>query len=266
MYILQWFQNSKILLYKLRRCIGKFKGETITDDFDWKLYNLHYRGEVIDCGKRHTLVLKEGDYVFRDNTLIKSKEDILPLHPNHRLLYETMMQLKPASVFELGCGGGDHLHNIGLLIKNTKLHGVDLSVEQLGFLKERHPDLNAVINQYDCTLPFPSTFPQVDVAYTQAVLMHIKTGNAHMITLSNLFRMATKQIVLMENWTRHEFVEDIKKLHALKVIPWNEVYFYYRDSEELKMPWLMIVSSVPLQQYKPLTDFAILRDSAAHFH
>ena len=201
--------NSKIFLYRLQRQIDKLKGKT-RDDFDWKLYNILYRGEMIDIAKEHTQILKEDDYTFKDNKLVKIKEELLPLHPNHRLLYETIAQLWPATVFELGCGGGDHLHNIDLLVNNTKLYGVDLSDEQLTFLRERHPNLNAVINQYDCTLPFPSTFPLVNIAYTQAVIMHIQTGNSHMIALSNLFRVAIKQVVLMENWRKHEFMEDIK--------------------------------------------------------
>ncbi|MFH1477935.1 MAG: class I SAM-dependent methyltransferase [Verrucomicrobiota bacterium] len=252
--------NSKIFLFRIKRQIDKLTGKT-RDDFDWKLYNILYRGEMRDMAKEHTQILKEGDYTFKDNKLLKRKAEILPLHPNCRLLYETILQLNPGSVLELGCGGGDHLHNIGLLVKNIKLYGMDLSDEQLVLLRERHPDLNAEINQYDCTLPFPSIFPPVDIAYTQAVIMHIQTGNGHMVALSNLFRVAAKQVVLMENWTKHEFVEDIKKLHALKVIPWKEIYFYYRDSEEYKTPHLMIVSSFPLQQYKQLTDFAVLRES-----
>lgn len=251
--------NSKIFLFRLKRQIDKLKGKN-RDDFDWKQYNMLYRGELISIAKEHTQILKQDDYIFKDNKLIQSKEELLPLHPNHRLLYETILQLNPGSAMELGCGGGDHLHNIGTLINSTKLFGVDLSDEQLVLLKERHPNLNAVIKQYDCTLPFPFTFPQVDIAYTQAVIMHIQTGNGHMIALSNLFRVAVKQVVLMENWKKHEFMEDIRKLHNLKVIPWKEVYFYYRDSEEYKKPHLMIVSSVPIQQYKQLTDFAILRD------
>ena len=64
----------------------------------------------------------------------------------------------------------------------------------------------------------------------------------------------------MENWSKHEFMKDIQNLHALKALPWKEVYFYCRDSEEYKKPHIMIMSSVPLQRYKQLTDFAILRD------
>ena len=234
-------------------------GSTSGDDFDWQRYHCHYQAELAMVKKVHTQVLSSGDYVFSGGAL-SMQGNFLPLHPNHRLLYETILQLNPESVLELGCGGGDHLHNISLLVKNAKLYGVDLSDEQLAFLGERHPNLNAVINQYDCTLPFPSTFPHVDIAYTHAVIMHIQTGNGHMIALSNLFRVAGKQVVLIENWRKHEFMEDIKKLHALKVIPWEELYFYYRDSEEYKKPHLMVISSVPLPQYKQLNDFAILRD------
>jgi SAM-dependent methyltransferase len=234
-------------------------GSAIMDDFDWQRYHNHYQAELAEVEKVHTQVLSSGDYSFSDEAL-SLEGNVLPLHPNYRLLYETILQLNPGSLLELGCGGGDHLHNISLFLKNTKLYGVDISNEQLAFLRARHPNFNAVINQYDCTLPFPSTFPQVDIAYTQAVIMHIQTGNGHMIALSNLFRVAAKQVVLMENWRKHEFMEDIKKMHALKVIPWNDLYFYYRDSDEYKIPHLMIVSSVPLQQYKQLTDYALLRD------
>ena len=253
--------NYKILVNALLKSIRKKK--TVADDFDWEVYNTQYRKQVIDISKEHIQVLRDNDYIFDNNTLKINNRGILPLHPNHRLLYETILQLNPASVFELGCGCGDHLHNIDLLCNNMELYGVDISGDQLAFLRERHPNLNASVDQYDCTLPFPLIFPKVDVAYTQAVLMHIQTGNGHMIALSNLFSLATKQIVLMENWTRHEFMKDINRLYALKVIPWKEVYFYYRDSEELKRPHIMIVSSLPLNQYKPLTDFGILRDNVA---
>jgi len=237
-----------------------FRSNSATmDDFDWQLYHNHYQAEMEEVEKVHTQILSSGDYSFSDGAL-SLQGNVLPLHPNYKLLYETILQLNPRSILELGCGGGDHLHNIGLLLEGVKLYGMDISNGQLAFLRKRHPNSNASINQYDCTLPFPSTFPQVDVAYTQAVIMHIQTGNGHMIALSNLFRVATKQVVLMENWRKHDFMEDIKKLHALKVIPWEETYFYYRDSEEYKRPHLMIVSSVPLQQYKQLTDFAILCD------
>lgn len=247
------------LLYSIGRFRNLLQGKSTQDDYHWDLYSTLYRGELKSNAKFFTSILKEGDYVYKEGSLIKSNSNSLPLHANHRLIYETILQLNPSSVFELGCGGGDLLHNINLLNGNIKLYGADLSVEQLKLFKERHPKLNASVHQYNCTLPFPATTPQVDIAYTQAVIMHIQTGNSHLIALSNLFRVAAKQVILMENWTKHEFLDDIKKLHALRIIPWNEIYFYYRESEEFKKPHLMIVSSQPLQ-YNQLTDFSVLRD------
>lgn len=253
--------NFKIFCYRVNKKIKTILGKKITDDFDWKTYHLHYRGELEEISKSHTLVLKKGDYIFDKGILRKNNENILPLHPNHRLLYETILQLSPQSLLEIGCGGGDHLHNISILASAIKLFGLDLSAEQLSFLKERHPELNAEVKQFDITLPLPYCTPKVDIAYTQAVIMHIKTGNGHLVALFNMFNISTKQVILMENWKSHNFMEDINYLFVSKIIPWDKIFFYYRESEELKKPHLMIVSSVPLEQYPILNDYKLLSDN-----
>lgn len=243
--------------YTLGHGIKKMFG-IISDDFDWRIYNLYYRNEMSSIAKTHTLVINNADFAFNNNKLIKTNSNIYDLHPNHHLLYETLLQLNPDSLLELGCGGGDHLHNLETLAPGKKLYGFDLSSDQLSFLKQRHPQLSAKTRQFDCTLPFPLDTPLVDVAYTQAVIMHIQTGNAHMVALSNLFRVATKQVVLMENWKRHDFMSDIQKLFSLKIIQWNELYFYYREIEDIAKPHLMIVSSTPINNYKELKEYSIL--------
>jgi len=253
--------NRKKLAYRVVRKIKSFLGDKITDDFDWKTYTTHYRGELEEILKSHTQILKDGDYRFKDDRLTKSNFNIDDLHPNHRLLYETIVQLKPSSVLELGCGGGDHLHNLGVLLPGLRRTGLDLSDAQLTFLRERHPGMKAELRQFDCTQPFPSDLQKVDIAYTQAVIMHIKTGNGHLAALQNLFSVATKQIVMIENWKSHDFLGDIKKLFDQGKLSWKEIHFYYRDSEELKKPHLMIVSSVPLSSYKTLSDYKILADN-----
>ena len=109
-------------------------------------------------------------------------------------------------------------------------------------------------------LPYPFSYPIHDIAFTQAVIMHLKVGNSHLIALSNMFRYATKQLLLMENWTAHDFLDDIKFLFSKNMIPWKNIYFYYRVSIEFNKPHLMIISSVPLKKYPVLTDYSILRD------
>jgi SAM-dependent methyltransferase len=234
-------------------------GRKAVDDYDWQFYTGIYRDGLKDVAKDHSLALAPGDYEFQGGKLLQ-KNHGLPLHPNYSIIYETLLQLQPNSVMEIGCGCGDHLHNIQVLASAIKLFGVDISQGQLKFLQQRHPDLNAVIRQYSITTP-PRLcdLPQVDVAFTQAVIMHIRKD--HQDALVNLFHIARHQVVLMENWKRHEFMPDIQRLFDEKKLPWKSIYFYYRDSYASEKPHLMIVSSQPLPQYQPLADYSTLRNT-----
>ena len=230
------------------------------DDFNWKTYNDHYRGELKEIQKTHTLKLSPGEYSFENDKLVKIK-NILPLHPNHRLLYETIFLLNPQKAIEIGCGGGDHLFNLSLLIPKIEISGYDRSIEQLNLVIERSQNLKGKIQEFDITLPFSSKLPQADLVYTQAVIMHIKTGNGHLVALSNLFKIASKQVVLMENWKQHPFFDDIKFLSDHGMLPWQQLYFYFRRAPEFQnKPHLMIVSSEPLP-FEPLESYSQLVDS-----
>lgn len=235
-------------------------GNAQEDDFNWNTYREHYENELREIGKVHTLKLKTGDYNFENDTL-KISSDILPLHSNHRLLYETVLHLNPQTVCELGCGGGDHLYNLNLLRPALKLVGYDRSARQLSLAMERSPSLKGKLEEFDGTLPFSSQFPQVDLAYTQAVIMHIQTGNGHLTALSNLFKFATKHVVLMENWKKHSFWADIQFLFEKQMIPWKQLHFYLRRAPELNnKPHLMVVSAQPLG-IEPLVSYSQLADA-----
>lgn len=250
-YVLSIEQDQKIQKEKV--------DSLLKDDFNWKEYHRIYGNQLSELSKIHSQILKHEDYIFRNNELTLNQE-ILPLHPNHRLLYETILQLSPNSVMEIGCGWGDHLYNINLLCPEIKLSGIDLSNKQISNLRKRHPELRADIKQLDITLPYPFSYPIHDIAFTQAVIMHLKVGNSYLIALSNMFRCATQQLLLMENWTAHDFLKDIKFLFSKNMIPWKNIYFYYRESKELKKPHLMIVSLVPLKKYALLDDYSLLLD------
>ncbi|MBI3351100.1 MAG: methyltransferase domain-containing protein [Nitrospirae bacterium] len=232
----------------------KWCGLPEKDDFNWNLYNLHYRGEMSAISKEHTMQLKKEDFLFLDGKLKQANKSILPLHPNWQLLYETVLQLNPESVFEMGCGNGMHLNNFQTLSPNIKLFGIDRSQEQLKYLRECHPYLKAEIILSDATIPIKWKFPKVDIAYTQAVIMHIQTGDSHLTALTNLFNISRNQVVLVENWNKHEFMSDIKGLFERKSIDWSNLYIYYRISEHFPETRLLICSSMSLD-YPPLTDY-----------
>lgn len=231
------------------------------DTFNWSYYNLHYRGELKDSAKEFNNYLKPDDYSFSNGELLKINKDILPLHPNHQLLYETILQLNPASIFELGCGNGMHLYNLGILKPDLKLSGVDLLAEQIKFLRQTFPDLKAEIKQIDATNLFTENFiPKSDLSFSQTVIMHIHTGEAHKIAMANMFNMANKYVVLMEKWKNHNYLDDIREIFEKKQISWEKIYFYYRETNTEPKTFIMICSNSPLN-YPELTNYNVFPQS-----
>lgn len=246
-------------VYQVKNLVKNvLSGNKITDDFDWDIYTQHYKGELKQVEEIESTVIKPGDYAFENNSLVK-KTDIKPLHLNHHLVYETIGQLKPASVIEVGCGGGDHLHNLSVLYPEIKVFGEDLSSKQLELLRQRHSDLKAEVQQHDITSDKLADWPPIDLVYTQAVVMHIKTKENHTIALKNIFQMAQKYVILMENWRDHDFVKDILELQAKQELGWSELYLYSRPYSGTNHPYLLVASRTPLPQYQPLKTDAELR-------
>jgi len=221
-----------------------------TDDFDWSLYHLDYRAQIEVLAKDILQRLEAGDAVFEAGKL-HMRRVASPLHPNHATLYETIGVLAPRSVIEIGCGGGDHLHNLGILYPTLQRRGFDRSPAQLAFLRERSPQLAPLTHILDITMPPAEDTPTADVVYTQAVLMHIQAGNGHLVALHNMFRMALKQIVLMENWKRHRFVDDIRLLHECGMLAWAPRFYFRRWAGR---PHILVVSREPLD-LDPLQDY-----------
>lgn len=247
------------LVQKIRRRYKIFNNKLpdvpANDMFNWSLYNIHYRGEMKENNKINTVELKKGDYAYKKGNLIKENKKIKPLNENWRLIYETVLDLKPDSVLELGCGNGMHINNIQTLAPEIKLFGLDRDKEQINYLRQIYPQLKAGIRETDATKPFPAGFlPKVDLSFTQAVIMHLYTNNSHLGALANLFNISNKYVVLMERWKNHNIMEDILNLKKEGKINWNKIYFYYKVSEETKRPHLMICSNHPLR-YPELTSY-----------
>lgn len=231
--------------------------DSLDDDFNWQTYSEEYRAQLSAGAKKYTSRLHSGDYLLVDHVLTRQK-DILPLSLNHRLLYETILLLKPSTVMEIGCGGGDHLYNLGILASNIDAYGLDRADAQLDFASERSPGIAGKMRRCDITMPLSDTLPSVEIAYTLAVIMHIQTGNGHLVALANMFKLASKQVVLLENSTRHSFLDDIKYLFAQRMIPWQDIHFYHRRSPECQnRPHMMVVSATALP-LEPLTDYSQL--------
>jgi hypothetical protein len=99
-----------------------------------------------------------------------------------------------------------------------------------------------------------------------AVIMHIREDHAN--ALINLFHIASKYVILVENWKRQAFMDDIQELFKLNKIPWKKIYFYYHKSEIIKkdqnQPSLMLISSEQIPFYPVLTDYQVMTDMVTY--
>jgi hypothetical protein len=228
----------------------------LKDDFDWSKYHSYYQEELKSISKVHTLVLDAESWTFIDGVLSSSEANALPLHPNHKLLYETILELNPSSALEAGCGGGDHLHNLKTLRRDLVLHGVDRSDMQLRTLFARHPNLDASTKVSDLTVS-DLMLPKVDLVYSQAVLMHIsEVQDRFQIALRNLLNAAQESLVLMENWSQHDFKHHLETI--MEDTPgWKNAKLYFRKSSQDESIRIMIVSKKNLP-YDVVSDYELL--------
>lgn len=246
------FKQAYYIIYMRLRNTQKDLG----DEFDWSVYPYHYKEELKSVARVATLIIKEGDFVYSNKALLQANREALPLVVNHHLLYETILGLDPESVLEFGCGGGDHLRNIHALNPKINLFGIDRSEVQLQTLRERHPGLPATLTVIDAT-ESGAQLPPADVVYTQAVLMHISEKDDRLRNgIANIFRAATKQVVLVENWPQHDFFTFIHDAISANA-DWKDAKLYYMKCSVDEKIRCLIVSKEPLaypelEDYRPL--------------
>jgi len=224
----------KKLIYKLCLLRNKLISR---DDFNWKKYHKNYYNQIKRNEKEYTLKLSDDFSIIKGNLEFHCNP---PLDKNHELLYQIIFDLNPSSVFEVGCGNGDHMYNILKILPNVRIIGCDLLPKQLDFLNERNPELKGKTFVEDIT---KNHIPTTELVYTQAVLMHIQKGNRHLDALRNIFYGSSKYIVLMENWSRHNFYSDIKKISNESSFIWDDLYIYKADNGK---QIVMVLSKVPI--------------------
>jgi len=212
------------------------------DDFTWKRYHTNYSNQIKKSEEDHTLKLTN-DFHIEDGKIEFTCD--LPLYKNHEILYKVIYDLHPSSIFEIGCGGGDHMFNLLKIMPEIEIKGCDLLQKQLDFLNERSPKLKGKTIVHDITKePVPVFY---DLIYTQAVIMHVQKDNNHLKALRNLFMSSTDYIVLMENWNRHNFYEDIKTISKERFFPWKDLHLYkFDDGKQI----IMVLSDGPIKDKK----------------
>jgi len=240
------------LMYKRRKFYD--------DDFDWDNYtsDSYQRRLTGDVEREFRASPTQGELRFEPGTGAVTSSGA-PLHPNHALILEAIGRLGPQSVHEIGCGGGDHLANVRELFPDIKVTGGDRGASQLDLALRRHPDLKGRIGLQDITMPFSQAWPQADLVYTQAVIMHIHTAVSHFVALANMVRMARKYVLLVENSQCHNFVRDLHGLDEGGHLDWDKLHVYRFDGSEGASA--LLLSRAPLD-LPPLKSDLEIRDGA----
>jgi SAM-dependent methyltransferase len=183
------------------------------DDFDWNAYPAHYRAEHEFNRRFFTDDLNEVDFQF-ENGKLYLLADCKPLNPTHRCLLEAICNLPDVdSIAEVGVGGGRYLANLNAILGDrVRLSGYDRSSQQLAFFKELFPEVHgkAKTSVMDLTEGPIANADLPDVVYASTVLMHIKRPDAYRAALTNLLASARKFVVLMDNWSSHDYFQDLQ--------------------------------------------------------
>ena len=238
--------SKKITLrYGFRRLKSQllFTGKRFIDGVNWDNYHKDYIEELRLIEKTNTTLLDGKNLSFVDGRISFKNVNTLPLLVGHKLLYETICNLPTNKILEVGCGGGDHLYNLQQLKDDSILFGVDRSKEQLSLFEKRHKFFKSKIKTYVYDLTQSNLeLPKVDLIFTQAVLMHIsEVNNRFFIAFNNLFTESNSYIVLMENWTQHNFLETAHKIikdHKF----WSSAKIYFTESEIVPSVKCMVIS------------------------
>lgn len=186
------------------------------DEFSWDKYHTEYSAQITEMQKNTDLFIKQivevsdNGLVFRDN-----------LHPNWKDLYNAIYQLNPKSVYEVGCGSGQHLANIHTILSDCELHGCDISLNQLNFGQD---ELNIDKSIFDnvtvddfSLIKIDKMLNQYDVVYSHAVLMHVNAVRAKSMLL-NMLEISKKYVVIIERSHVHNYEKIIDTLNIKTIV------------------------------------------------
>ena len=237
------------LRYGLKRLKSQllFTGKRFIDGVNWDNYHKDYIEELRLIEKTNTILLKGKNVDFDDGRITFKDVNTLPLLVGHKLLYETICSLSANKILEVGCGGGDHLYNLQQLKSNLTLFGVDRSNEQLKIFEKRHNIFFGKVKTYVRDLTqIDLELPNVDLIFSQAVLMHISERDSRFfVAFNNLFTESNSYIVLMENWTQHNFLETARKI-IKNHLSWSSAKIYFTESDVNPLTKCMVISQKEL--------------------
>ena len=224
------------------------------DEFEWDSYNTHYRAEIAWNNRFFTENISVIDFKFIQGK-IYILGDCKPLNLTWRCVYETIYNLPSVMSFaEICVGGGRFIANLQTILgERISFSAYDLSEKQLLFFKEQYPDAYSKTNVgvLDLTKNCIPEAEKPDVVLVSTVLMHIQRPQAYQQALHNLLRSGRKYIVLMDNWSSHDYFFDLVAKAGV------ENLFYYDSGANICIV-IALQGDVLGLPYQPLNTNSVL--------
>ena len=187
----------------------------VKDEYNWADYTREYSAqaeEVAASPHQGNDALVKLSYAAPEGIVYKDN-----LHGNWKHVYSTIHRLKPASVFECGCGGMHHLYNIKQLMPGVQVHGCDLLQSQIDWGNKFWSIPPHIRNNVKAVnLAKANAHKEVDkydFVYSQAVVMHLSHENA-LKFVKNMAEMSNKYVYLCEG-PQHDYIELMEMIGEL---------------------------------------------------
>jgi 2-polyprenyl-3-methyl-5-hydroxy-6-metoxy-1,4-benzoquinol methylase len=174
-----------------------------TDDYESQVFNTLTQKDGLDLIIKNFKRDSLGELVFEDN-----------LHDNWKEVYHFVDKFNVNSVYECGCGSGQHLINLRIINPKLLIEGSDYSQSQIDlgkkYLNLSNYDIQDKLYTMDMTKDLPNNIGKFDFVFTQAVTMHLRHSKA-LEFLKNMGKLSNKYILLIENINAHNYPNLIKE-------------------------------------------------------
>lgn len=174
-----------------------------TDDYESQVFNTLTQKDGLDLIVKNFSRDSHGDLVFEDN-----------LHDNWKEVYHFVDKFNVKSVYECGCGSGQHLINLRIINPKLLIEGSDYSQSQIDlgkkYLNMSNYDIQDKLYTMDMTKDLPNNIGNFEFVFTQAVTMHLQHSKA-LEFLKNMGKLSNKYILLIENINAHDYPKLIKE-------------------------------------------------------
>lgn len=235
------------------------------DDFDWDVYPAHYRAENEFIRRFFTDDLRDVEFLFANGKLYLLA-DCKPVNQTHRCVYEAICNLPDIqSIAEIGVGGGRNLANLRLLLgPDVALSGYDRAPLQIKFFQELFPEAfrETATGIMDLTEASIKEEHLPDVVFASTVLMHIQRPDAYRSALRNLLASARNFVVIMDNWSAHDYYADLMARtecdRAMRLYAYdsgaNVAVVVALAGRSLGPPYVPLIDGAQLQRYRSFSE------------